>query len=87
MVVAWIGRKLAIIQGPNAGTTSQERIAICVVLHQHHIPVFHWTDVQGEECGGAGRVAGEMECDEEEREVQVVDEVGVQVEVSGCYWS
>ena len=39
-------------------------------------------DIQGEESGGAGGAVGEVEGDEGGREVQVMDEVGVQVEIS-----
>jgi len=78
--------ELDVIQGIDVGSTSEKRIAICLVLCKHLVSLLGWTDIQGEECGGTSGVAGKVEGNEKEGEVQVVDEMGFQMEISRCAW-
>jgi len=68
---------MVLLQRPDAWQAAQARHPIPLVLHLVFLAVLRGTDVQGEECGGASHLGGEVEGVESGQEVGAVVEVGL----------
>ena len=74
--------ELDVIQGDHVRAASEARDAVLVVLHQLPVSVLGGPDIQSQERGGASDSERAVEGDGGEGEVQVVEGLGVPVEVS-----